>query len=218
MITTTSANMLIPAGQLALAQRARDMHAPELLANPYVQAVGVGPSIDHPGEAAVVIVVDPDQIPTAIPNELDGVATRIVRGGLNGPHGIFDMNTAVRIAPVIGTFAVNAISKAEFKRAETVNAVRANALMKQPGVQGVGVTSSANAPGEAALMIFVIRGVPRNPIPVTIDGLRTRVRESSRFTAGHRGNEAVLPGCRVPPNTPANSQQAALTQPLLVGL
>ena len=33
----------------------------------------------------------------------------------------------------------------------------------------------------AALMIFVIRGVEHAPIPAMIDGLRTRVRESSRF-------------------------------------
>jgi len=33
-------------------------------------------------------------------------------------------------------------------------------------------------------MIFVIRGVAHDPIPPVIDGLRTRVRESSPFRAG----------------------------------
>jgi hypothetical protein len=218
IVKTAPANVAVSAAQIALAQRARDLHAPELLANPYIQAIGVGPSIDHSGEAAVIIMIDPEQIPTAIPDELDRVATRIVRGGINGPHGIFDMNSAARIAPVTDTFAVGSIAKAELERAEAVNKARAGELMKQPGVQGVGVTSSANAPGEGALMIFVIRGVPRNPIPVTIDGLRTRIRESSRFTAGHRGNQAIPAGCRVPPNTPARSQEAALAEPLLIGL
>ena len=49
------------------------------------------------------------------------------------------------------------------------------------------MTSSVDSPGDAALMIFVIRGVTRAPIPPVIDGLRTRVRESSRFRAGYRG-------------------------------
>src|SRR6516162_9953391 len=57
--------------KIASAERARDMHAPELLANAYVQALGVGPSIDRPGEAAVILVVNPGQIPTALPAELE---------------------------------------------------------------------------------------------------------------------------------------------------
>jgi hypothetical protein len=59
--------------------------------------------------------------------------------------------------------------------------------MKQAGVQGVGIGSSIDSPGEAALMIFTVRGVPHDPIPAVIDGLRTRVRESSRFRAGTVG-------------------------------
>jgi hypothetical protein len=186
--------------KIAQAQRARDIHAPELLSNPYIQAIGVGPSIDHPGEPAVFIVVNPGQIPTAVPDELEGIATRIVQAPSAGPHGVFEMETAQRIAPVQDTFAVQTISSQELIRAKAVHSAHANALIKQPGVQGVGVTSSADAPGQAALMIFVIRGVPRNPIPVTIDGLRTRVRESSRFTAGQRGAQ-VSNACQIPPAT-----------------
>lgn len=197
--TQAQAAAAIPPDQMTLAQRARDLHAPELLANPYIQAIGVGASIDHPGSAAVIIVVDANQIPTTIPDELEGVPTRIVqnKGGVGaGPHGIFDANLAARIAPMVDAFAVNSISKAELTRARAVNAGHASTLMKQPGIQGVGITSSADAPGEAALMIFVIRGVPRNPVPIMIDGLRTRIRESSRFTAGDRVSQAGA-GCRI---------------------
>jgi hypothetical protein len=141
----------------------------------------------------------------------------------------FRHGTAARIVPITDTFAVSAISKTELRRAEAVNAARAGELMKQPGVQGVGVTSSANAPSEAALMIFVIRGIARNSIPVTIDGLRTRVRESSRVTAGNRGNEITRGACRVPPDLPAKYESSGhatdaavhkptLTKPLLIGL
>ena len=201
-VKSAQANLAIPSAQLAQAQHARDLHAPELLANPYIQAIGVGASIDHPGEAAVVLVVSSGQIPTALPDELEGVATRIVQSGAAGPHGVFELDTAARIAPVVDTFAVNSISKEELLRAKTIHTANVSQLMKQPGIQGVGITSSADAAGEAALMIFVVRGIPRNPIPALIDGLRTRVRESSRFAAGQRGTETIS-GCKVPPEKPA---------------
>jgi len=158
-----------------------------------------------------VIVVNPEQIPASLPDELEGIATRIVHGGAAGPRGLFDMTTGSRIAPLNDTFAVSAISKTELLRAQAVNTAQASNLMKLPGVQGVGVTSSADAPGEAALMIFVVRGVSRNPIPVLIDGVRTRIRESSRFTAGHRGNETFA-GCRVP-QTPQLQRPSLTTTP-----
>ena len=69
--------------------------------------------------------------------------------------------------------------------------------MKKAGVQGVGIGSSADAPGEAALVIFLLRGVPHDPIPPVIDGLRTRVRESSRFRAGF-GDAPAKRGCSMP--------------------
>ena len=71
----------------------------------------------------------------------------------------------------------------EVERARVVHRARAAGLMQQRGVQGVGLSSSADVPGEAALIIFVIKGVSRDPIPPVIDGLRTRVRETARFRA-----------------------------------
>lgn len=194
----------ISSAQLAEAQHARDMHAPELLSGAYIQAIGVGASIDHPGEAAILLIVDATQPPIVLPQQLDGIATRILHANANSPHGVFGVDAAARIAPATDTSSVTSISKAEIARARGVNAAHGNALMKQPGIQGVGITSSADAPGEAAMMIFVIRGVPRNTIPVVIDGLRTRIRESSRFTAGNRGTETNR-ACPVPSIMPATS-------------
>jgi hypothetical protein len=147
-------------------------------------------------------VVNPAQASISIPAQLDGIATRVVQATPTSPHGIFDLDTAARVAPMADTFAVNSISSQEIARAKVVHTAHVNTLMKQAGVQGVGITSSADAPGEAALMIFVVRGVPRSPIPAVIDGVRTRIRESSRFTAGNRGNEAPS-GCKVPQKSPA---------------
>ena len=93
---------------------------------------------------------------------------------------------------------VYSVSDAEMARAKVVHAAHVEALMKQAGVQGVGIGSSVDSPGEAALMIFTIRGVPQDPIPAVIDGLRTRVRESTRFHAGSAGSE-VQRACKLAP-------------------
>ena len=89
------------------------------------------------------------------------------------------------------------ISAPEYERAKVVHQAHADEWMQQAGVQGVGITSSVDSPGEAALMIFVIRGAEHPAIPAVIDGLRTRVRESSRFRAGTSGTESQR-ACRVP--------------------
>jgi hypothetical protein len=193
----TQVSVALDPSAVSLAERARDMHAPELLANVYIQAIGVGPSIDHPGKAALLLVVNPGQKATSLPSELEGVRTRIVTAGSAAPHGIFALETGMGVAPAKDVFAVNAIAKAEVQRAMAVHIAHVNELMKQPGVQGVGITSSADAPGEAALIIYLVRGEKHNDVPITIDGVRTRVRESSRFIAGNRGEEP-LRGCSVP--------------------
>ncbi len=195
------AAILLDADSLAQAQRARDLHAPELLANPYISAVGVAASVDRPGAAAVLIVVNAGQEATPLPVTLEGVGTRIVRMGGAGAHGMLENEAAMRLAPAEDVFAVNAVTQAELERAKTVHAAHAAALLKQPGVQGVGITSSADAPGESALMIFLIRGEKHNAIPAELDGLRTRVRETSRFTAGRRGKDPEQ-GCRVGETSP----------------
>jgi hypothetical protein len=213
--TTSTVTPALTAAQIAQAQRARDMHAPELLANPYIQGIGVGASIDHPGEPAVVLVVNENQIPAALPDQLEGIATRIVPGGSTAPHGVFEIETANRIAPAVDAFAAQKISDQNMVAAKAVQAAHVDELMKQPGVQGVGITSSADAPGEAALMIFVIRGVPRNAMPVLIDGVRTRIRESSRFTAGQRGQQAGG-GCQL--SAPQASSANKSVTPFVVSI
>ena len=194
--------IFVDATSITLAQRARDLHAPELLANPYINAVGVAASVDRPGEATVLIVVNPGREPTALPATIEGVVTRIVAMEGAAPHGILDYEAALRVVPAQDVLAVNALEKTEVERAKMVHAAHVDELMRQAGVQGVGITSSADAPGEAALMIYLIRGEKHNAIPAVIDGVRTRVRETSRFTAGRRGEEPEQ-GCRVPAAIPA---------------
>jgi hypothetical protein len=74
-------------------------------------------------------------------------------------------------------------------------------------VQGVGISSSMDSPGEAALMIYLIHGTAHNPIPPVIDGVRTRLRESGRFRAGWKGGRPPA-GC----TPPTGSKTAPLAQ------
>jgi len=177
----------------------RDARSAQLLAHPEVQAVGVGASYDNPVEAAIVFFVTKGQPHADIPAQVDGVRTRIVEGDLFVRRGAISAadTTANEQAAEIFPRLTSAISQAEFERAKAVHDAHADEWMAQTGVQGVGITSSVDSPGEAALMIFVIRGEQRPAIPAVMEGLRTRVRESSRFRAGTSGTESRR-ACRVP--------------------
>ncbi len=190
----------------------RDAHGPELLAHPEVQAVGVGASYDNPAEAAIVFFVTRGQPHTDLPEQVDGIRTRIVEGELFARRGaISAADTTVNEQSVAPPQAVYSISQAEYERAKVVHTAHAQAIMKWAGVQGVGITSSVDSPGEAALMIFLIRGAEHAATPAVIAGLRTRVRESSRFRAGNRGAEPHH-ACSLPPAKAEKKLPAASAQ------
>jgi hypothetical protein len=186
--------------ELQRAMVARDARASALLAHAAVQAVGVGASLDSPGEPAIEFFVTRGASLAGIPAEVNGIRTRIVEGDLFTKRGaeISAADSATNERAGAAPRLVYSMAAAEMARASVVKAAHAKDLMKMAGVQGVGVTSSVDAPGEAALMIFVIRGATHAPIPAVIDGLRTRVRESSRFRAGNSGAEPRRTVCRVP--------------------
>jgi hypothetical protein len=169
---------------LQAATAVRDARAPELMAYPGVQALGVGGSLDGPGASAIVFFVKRGPVSSALPAEIDGVRTRIVEGDEFGKSGLLtEAETRALERQAAPPKLVSPISEAEVARGKAAVDERAAGLMERRGIQGVGVSSSLDAPGEAALMIFTIRGVPRDPIPAVIDGLRTRIRETGRFRA-----------------------------------
>ena len=194
---TVQASETSPEGQQN-AISVRDAHAPELLAHPEVQAVGVGGSYDNPNEPAILFFVSRGQPHTNIPLQVGGIRTRIIEGDLFPSRGSLtaaESATLEKSAPM--PQMVYAISDSEYSRAKTVHTARVEELMKKSGVQGVGIGSSVDAPGEAALVLFLIRGEPHDAIPPVIDGLRTRIRESSRFRAGF-GDAQPQRGCSIP--------------------
>ncbi len=162
----------------------RDAHAAELLGLPGVLAAGVGLSYDHPGEPAVLLFVGKGAAHGNLPPTVDGLPVRIVEGEAMRSRGLLSVEDSA-LAEQAGErpFFVSPVSGSEVDRARGVLDARAAGLMRQRGVQGVGISSSADAPREAALLVFVVKGVPRDPIPLVLDGLRTRVRETGRFRA-----------------------------------
>jgi hypothetical protein len=205
----TLAASAVASEALQKATAARDAHAPELLSYPEVQAVGIGSSFDNPAEAAILFFVTKGQPRTNIPAQIDGIRTRIIEGDLFASRGALSAQESAALEKSAAPpQLVYSISDAEVARAKLVHTAHVEELLKRPGVQGVGITSSVDSPGEAALMIFLIRGVAHDPIPAVIDGLRTRVRESSRFRAGF-GDAVPHRACSLPVRNRAKTGSAA---------
>lgn len=181
----------------------RDANAPQFLVRPEVRALGIGTSLDHPGQPAILFFVAPGPTRSEIPSTIENVRTRIVEGERFAKLGILSAEEShVAELAAIAPRAVYPISDSEFLRAKTIHETNVNAWMKKPAVQGFGIGSSADAPGEAAIVIFLVRGASHEPVPDTIDGIRTRIRESSPFIAGLSGTDRNH-GCLVPPAKPA---------------
>jgi hypothetical protein len=176
----------------------RDAHASDLMAHPEVQALGVGASYDNPAEPAILLFVTRGQPRSNLPSQVDGVRTRIIEGDVFSQKGELSIEDSANLEQSAALpQLVYPISESEFARAKLVHAANVDEWMKRPGVQGVGIGSSVDAPGEAALVIFLIKDVAHDSIPPVIDGLRTRVRESGRIRAGF-GQGRRQRGCSAP--------------------
>jgi hypothetical protein len=180
------------------ASMARDLHAPQLLTIPAIKAVAVGESYDQPGKAAILLFVGSGESLAGIPRTLDGVRTRLIEGNEWAHQGLLSTEET---ADLLGTAGrpqiVYPLQPGEYLRAKTVHTAHVADLLKQAGILGVGITSSMDAPGEAALLIYVNHGASQDNVPAELDGLRTRVRETSPFTTGRRGNEPTR-SCKMP--------------------
>src|SRR5260370_16168472 len=125
------------------------------------------------------------QLRTNIPTQVEGVRSRIIEADLFSKRGLLsaaDSAALEQSAPL--PQLVYSVPDAEIARAKVVHAAHADEWMNKSGVQGVGIGSSVDSPGQAALIIFLIRGIPHDPIPPLIDGLRTKVRETSPVRVG----------------------------------
>jgi len=159
-VGTTQAALLPQERQRVAAVQQR--RAAQLMHDASIKSVTVGASADNPNEGALLIQVSGSMIPH-VPPSIDGVRTRLVFDAGANPH-----------------FSIGA---QEVERATIVKEAHVGSLMGQPGIQGVGVSMSADNPAETAVSIYVVKGVAHAPIPAVIDGVRTRIFEGDRFRA-----------------------------------
>ncbi|HZS28850.1 MAG TPA: Ig-like domain-containing protein [Candidatus Angelobacter sp.] len=137
-------------------------HAATLLKDAAIEGFAVGASADSPGEGALIIKASRG-LSTPVSPVIDGVRTRVV----------FDRASGAQ--PIIG--------QTEIDRATATKEAHVNEFMGKPGIQGMGVSISADNPAETAISIYVIEGTEHPPIPATIDGVRTRIFSGSQFKA-----------------------------------
>jgi hypothetical protein len=202
----TAARRQVSAEEVRNAAMIRDLHAPELLANSVIDAIGVGRSYDRPGQAAILLFVNSRGSLEGLPRSIAGVSTRVIQGDSWASRGALTSEESAHL--LVGTAEpqlVHTLRPGELQRAKTVQEAHQAEFLGRPEVVGVGIASSVDAPGEAALLIYVNHGASVGAIPAEIDGLRTRVRETSRFVAG-RDSNAASHGCRVPPSQAENQK------------
>jgi len=174
------------ADTLELATRIRDSNASLLLAHPEVLALGVGASLDSPEEAAILIFVQKDAATNTLPKQVDGVRARIVEVAESlSPRGILSAGDSRLLADsATGGRTIRSPSAKDLAHARFVHEKTVDGLMHLSGIQGLGITASADGPGEAALIVYLVRGKSHDAIPQLVEGVRTVIRESSPFRSG----------------------------------
>jgi len=188
------------------AVKTRDVHLSEILSKAGVEAVGVGSSYDNPTQAAILLFVAKDQPHGNLPRQIEDIRTRVVEVATPPRTGALSLAESTKVEQSAANVQLPpTLSDSEFKRAQAVHSANVATLLKQSGVQGVGISPSLDSPGEAALLIFLVRGVAHDAIPPVIDGVRTRVKESSRFRANYGGIQSS-PSCTLHPRKAAPSK------------
>jgi len=175
--------------RLKAATAVRDEFAAELLGRADIKAIGIARSLDEPGEPALLLVTGENNENGNFPRELGRIRTRLMQSEGDFNHRVLtsDETTAFELAaaekPPHSIF-----SGRELAKAKSVHALHARELLRLPGVEGVGIARSADNPEEAAIVLYVEHGAAHSSLPADIDGVRTRIRETSSFRPASRGS------------------------------
>jgi hypothetical protein len=132
-----------------------------------VLGIGAGRSIDHPGEAAVILYTDENRT-VSVPSTVDGVRTIVIpttdhaMSYGSAPQSPFELGLPPLPAAVLA-------------QAVVIKNQAAPDLMRQnPAFFGIGVGQSLDNPREAALIVYVDRNRIPTQLPEVVDGMRTR--------------------------------------------
>ncbi len=216
-VTPQTAVASVPAGTAQLAQTAATSNSTQIMNTQGVSAYGGGGSLDAPNEPAVMIFVAPGASHANIPATIDGVRTRLVESNSPTAHGPLTQQQTAELASQSAQAQSVTISDAAITQTKSVKEQHAASLMSDPAIIGVGVSASLDSPGDPALMIYVLKGKAHGAIPATIDGVRTRIKETSPFRANVAHplkSTTTRAGCRVPTSTPSTGLNAAPVSPL----
>jgi hypothetical protein len=167
--------------QAALGQQ--DRNAAQLMNVEGVSAVGTGASLDSPGQAALLVFLPAGASTSNIPAEVNGVRTRIVESG-TALRGSLSQTQTAQLATAQLTAPAISLTGAPIENAIAIKDQHVADLMSHESVKGVGVAASLDAPGDPAIIIYVMKGASRDFIPASIDGIRTRIKETTGFKAG----------------------------------
>jgi len=213
-VTQQSAATL-PAGTAQRGQAAAASYSTQIMNTPGVSAYGGGGSLDAPQEPAVMIVVAPGASHAGIPATIDGVRTRLIESNSPTAHGPLTPQQTAQLGTESAQAQTITISDAAIAQTKSIKEQHAADLMSDPAVIGVGVSASLDSPGDPALIVYVLKGKAHGAIPATIDGVRTRIKETGPFRANvaHPLKSTTAAGCRVPKTAPATTLNAAPVAP-----
>jgi hypothetical protein len=204
-----------PAGTAQRGQAAAASYSTQIMNTPGVSAYGGGGSLDAPQEPAVMIVVAPGASHAGIPATIDGVRTRLIESNSPTAHGPLTPQQTAQLVLESAQAQTITISDAAIAQTKSIKEQHAADLMSDPAVIGVGVSASLDSPGDPALIVYVLKGKAHGAIPATIDGVRTRIKETGPFRANvaHPLKSTTAAGCRVPKTAPATTLNAAPVPP-----
>jgi len=173
------------AAELSNAEAVKNQNTPQLMSrHPAVLAVGVAGSLDRPDRAAIILFMRKGEpLVRPVPHSVAGVPTRVIFVDSLPQNGALDQESTASFIKSAGAPGPANPTQQDLAAAKTVKEKYSASLMKEPGILGVGVTSSLDNPSEAAVMVFVEEGKPHNPIPLELDGVRVRVKSTDKFRA-----------------------------------
>jgi hypothetical protein len=207
---------VVPAATAQRGQAAAASYSTQIMNTPGVSAYGGGGSLDAPNEPAVLMFVAPGASHPAIPLTIDGVRTRLIESYSGSAGGALSAQQSAQLASQSEQTPSVEISDAAIAQTKSIKEQHATELMRDPAVVGVGVSASLDSPGDPALMIYVLKGKAHQAIPANIDGVRTRIKETSPFRANVARplKSPVAAGCPARKSTPATALHSAPVLPL----
>ncbi len=154
-----------------------------------ILGVAIGKSIDHPGEAAVILHTDESRN-VSVPATVGGVRTQMIPT----TRWAVTFGTAPQTPFESGVPSLNAATLAQAKVIKSQ--VAANLMHQNSAFFGVGIGQSLDNPSEAALIIYVNRNrIPGQLSPI-VDGMRTRYVVMDRLHVTRSYASGSKPHCQ----------------------